>query len=152
MKTAEDIIKEKTRGMICTDPNSSVTEVVRLMVQKKIGAVLIKENEKIVGIYTERDYVQDSVKEGFNPKKSVIKDHMNTDLVTIPFHSTIPKIQDVILGKCVRHVLVEKEGAYIGLLSTGDVTRADLNEKTERLASVSWDYYEDWQWKKNKKS
>ena len=57
---------------------------------------------------------------------------------------------DKFLGLRLRHLPVEKEGEFIGLLSVGDVLKASLHEKTEELEKlngmVSWDYYEEWRW------
>jgi len=150
MKTAEDILKEKKRTMICVGMEATVFDVIKTMVDRRIGAIIVRDGEKIVGIFTERDFIRQSVREGFDPKTTTMEDAMSKDLVAVPFDASIPKLQDIILGKCVRHLLVQKEGRYIGLLSAGDVTRADINEKTKTLASVSWDYYENWRWDKDK--
>ena len=57
---------------------------------------------------------------------------------------------DKFIGLRLRHLPVEKEGEFIGLLSVGDVLKASLHEKTEELEKlngmVSWDYYEEWRW------
>jgi hypothetical protein len=54
------------------------------------------------------------------------------------------------LGLYTRYVMIEKEGRFVGLLSIGDVLRANLLEKDQELKKlnqlVSWDYYEDWRW------
>jgi hypothetical protein len=54
----------------------------------------------------------------------------------------------------LRHLLIEKNGEFIGVLSSGDVMKANLNEKTKELeelnAMVSWEYYENWRWKAGK--
>ena len=60
-------------------------------------------------------------------------------------------LKDKFLGLKLRHLLIEKEGKYIGLLSIGDVIKASIQEKDQELknlnAMVSWEYYENWRWK-----
>ena len=150
MKTAEDILKEKNREMICVSPLVTVYEAVQIMVKHKIGAIVIKENDKIVGIFTERDLLNNVANKDFDPKKALIKDYMQTKLISVLSSDPIYKLQDKILGAFLRHLIVEKDEQYIGLISAGDVARADLLEKEQHLSAVSWDYYEDWHWGKKK--
>ena len=148
MKTAEVIVKEKNRPMICVGPGVTVWEAMEKMVENQIGAILIEENKEIVGIYTERDLLVDLVRQGFDPATAQIGAHMRTDLPVAAHDEPIYKLQDKFLGRYHRYLLIVRDEEYIGLLSTGDVTRASLNEASRDLKSVSWEYYENWRWKK----
>ena len=152
MKTAEEILKEKGNPpMISVKPESTVFSALQVMVEKKIGAILIQDDDNIIGIYTERDLLNNMMQEGFDPKVTMIREVMQTQLCTASFDMPIYKLQDQMLGTRCRHLLIAKEAQFIGLLSAGDVTKASLNEKTAELSSVSWDYYEDWCWKGKKR-
>jgi len=92
------------------------------------------------------------VTDGFYSKTSKIKDVMNTDLVSSPHTDSIYQLMDKCLGKRLRHLLIEKDGKYIGILSGGDINRAHLMKKTAELEELNkmanWDYYEDWKFSK----
>ncbi len=148
MKTALDILTEKNREMITVTPETTVYEAAKIMVANHIGSVIVKEGDTLHGIYTERDFLKNSLEEGFDPKTEKVSDYMTCNLIFALWDDPVYKLQDMMLGKRVRHLLVEKDGQYIGLLSIGDVTKAGLNETQEHLKSVSWNYYEDWKWKK----
>ena len=150
MRTAVDVLLEKNRPIISVKPDTTIFKALKIMVKNKIGAILVKKNNNIIGIYTERDFLQDSIKKDFNPQTALIKDHMTTELLCADYNEPVYKLMDKVLGKYIRHLLVMKEGKYIGLLSAGDITRACLNEKTKEIESISWDYYENWRWKKRK--
>ena len=150
MKTAEHIVKEKNRAIIYVAPDAPVFDTLKVMVENNIGSVLIKEGENYIGIYTEREFVNNAAGENFNPGNTKISDVMVTDLVYADASDTLHQLQDKLLGKCLRHLLIQKEGNVIGLVSAGDITRADLNEHEKTLKSVSWNYYEDWRWGKQK--
>ncbi|MFQ5602468.1 MAG: cyclic nucleotide-binding/CBS domain-containing protein [bacterium] len=154
MKTAEDIINEKSSDMIWVSPDTTIEEALKIMVENRFGSMVIKDGEKIVGIWTERDLMEDILTKGFDPKKAKIGDYMTKDLITAPHTDTVYHLLDKFLGLRQRHLFIEKEGKYIGLLSTGDVIRAGLLEKDRELselnAMVSWNFYEDWKWKKKK--
>jgi signal-transduction protein with cAMP-binding, CBS, and nucleotidyltransferase domain len=148
MKTAEEILKEKARDIISVTPDTSIEEALQLMVYHKIGAILIKDGEAITGIWTERDLMEDVLQKGFDIRQSHIGDYMTTGLLSAPHTDTCYELMDKFLGMRLRHLLIEKNGHYIGMLSAGDVMKETLLEKTREYETlnfeVSWDYYENW--------
>ena len=155
MKTAEDILKEKNREMVSISPNQTIRETIRLMTANKIGAILVKKEDKIVGIWTERDLLYNSNQPGFDPDTHLIGDYMTTSLHTTRNDTSILKIKEMFLGLFIRHIIVEKDGDYVGLLSIGDVLRASLIEHDRHIKELnkiaSWEYYENWGWYRNKR-
>ncbi|MEN8191615.1 MAG: CBS domain-containing protein [Bacteroidota bacterium] len=155
MYTAEDIINAKGMDIIYTEPESTVADALKIMLENKIGAIVIKDGENIVGIWTERDLMRNVVTEGFFSKTSKIRDVMSTDLKMAECNETIFELKDKFLGKRIRHLFIQKDGKVIGLLSTGDIIKTSLNEKTKELedlhAIVKFDYYEDWKFSHKKK-
>lgn len=150
MKNAEDILREKGRELICVDDNSTIEEALGVMLENKIGSILVKVNGRIEGIWTERDLMKNTMMDGFDKKTARIKDHMVTGLHSAPADCSVLMLMDKFLGLRLRHLLVEKDGEYIGMLSTGDAIKATLNEKNKELkelnAILSWEYYENWRW------
>jgi len=152
VKFAEEILAEKDRPMIAVQQDATLMYALKTMVKNNIGAIVIKDGDRVVGIFTERDLLKLSVQKTVDPDKALMRDLMTTSLFSAPHDDPIYLLLDKILGKRVRHIFIEKEGQYIGLLSAGDVTKACLNERTREMESVSWDYYENWRWKPKKKS
>lgn len=150
MKNAEDILKEKGRDLICVNDDSTIDKALEVMLEHKIGSILVKVNGRIEGIWTERDLMRNSMMDGFDVKTAKIKDYMVTGLHSAPADSSVLMLMDKFLGLRLRHLLIEKNGEYIGMLSTGDVIKATLNEKNRELkelnAILSWEYYENWRW------
>lgn len=137
MKTAEDIMKEKTiNEIISVGKDAVVQEGIEKMVENKIGAILIKENEKITGIWTERDLLRNMVKEGFDPKTALIRDYMVTELRSAPYNDNLYMLMDKFLSLKLRHLLIEKNNEYIGFLSIGDVIMTNLREKCSELEDL----------------
>ncbi len=152
MKNCEEILIEKGTNMIFVKDDVNIDEAVRIMLKNNIGAILVKRNEEVIGIWTERDLMRNITMDNFDPKKAIIKNYMTKNLISALSTDSVYNLMDKFLGKRLRHLLIEKEGKYIGLLSIGDVIKATLRAKTEELnelkAMVSWDYYEDWGWQK----
>lgn len=149
------MLQNKKREMVCVSPAQSVKEVVGVMMANKIGAILIKEEGRIVGIWTERDLLRGVSEPGFDPVTTRVGDVMTVNLHSASHDTPISKLQDMFLGLFIRHILIEKDNTYIGLLSIGDVTRASLLEKDQQIHELhqiaGWEYYENWGWRGNKK-
>lgn len=148
MKTAADVLAAMHQEMVRISPEATVYDAIRTMSEHNIGSVVVTEDGAILGLYTERDFMQHSLQPGFDPRSTVIREVMTCDVAVADVSDTLVHLQDILLGRRVRHILIKKDGVTVGLLSSGDVMRASLNEATETLKSVSWDYYENWKWHK----
>jgi signal-transduction protein with cAMP-binding, CBS, and nucleotidyltransferase domain len=156
MKTAEDILKDKQREIVSILWDQTVFQACRKMVDNKIGAILVEKENEFVGIWSERDLLRNITSAGFDPKKVKVGDYMTSPLQTASHSTRIYKLEEMFLGLFLRHILIEKDGQYIGMLSIGDVLRAGLLEKDRQFKDindfVSWDYYENWKAGRRKKS
>ncbi len=156
MKTAGDILNDKKRDMVTVRPEQTIREALERMQVNRIGAILVKRGEKIVGIWTERDLARDILKRGFDIDTAIVENHMSSRLYTAPDDTPILKLQEMFLGLFIRHILITHRRKTVGLLSIGDVMRASLLEKDTQIrdltAMASWDYYENWGWERKLKS
>ena len=156
MKTAGDILTDKKRDMVTVRPEQTIREALERMQVNRIGAILVKRADKIVGIWTERDLARDILKSGFDIDTAMVGDHMTTRLYTAPEDTPLLKLQEMFLGLFIRHILITQGRKTIGLLSMGDVLRASLLEKDAQIkdlnAIASWEYYENWGWDRKLKS
>ena len=152
MRTAEQIVRDKDRRLIAVSPDATIAEALRLMIDNQIGAMLIKESDQIVGIWTERDLLRNTMTAGFYPETARIGDYMSRGLPSAPHDDSCFQLLDKFLGLRRRHLLIKKDDQYLGLLSIGDVIKSCLQAKDEELrklnAFVSWEYYENWRWRK----
>ncbi|MFC1584317.1 cyclic nucleotide-binding/CBS domain-containing protein [Fibrobacterota bacterium] len=150
MITAEELLRDKGRELIGVSPDASIRDALKVMVEKKIGSILIKENGKVAGIWTERDFMQNILSEGFDLDRSRVGDYMTTKLQYARISDPLHILMDKFLGLGIRHLLIEKNGECVGVLSTRDVVRSNLHEKFQELkkenAETSWEYYENWKW------
>ncbi len=155
MKTAGDIVQDKQCEIVSISHDQTIQHACRDMLDKKIGAIVIKKNDDYVGIWSERDLLRNIANPEFDPHTARIEDYMNAPLHKVAHDTPLHKLTEMFLGLFVRHLLVEKDGETVGLISIGDVLRANLLEKEKQFkelnAFVSWDYYENWKWGRKKK-
>ncbi|MFK7847679.1 MAG: cyclic nucleotide-binding/CBS domain-containing protein, partial [Rhodothermales bacterium] len=143
----------KKRRLICTNSNKTIAEALAIMNAHKVGAILLTDEsgENIVGIWTERDLMRNVMTEGFDINKAIISDYMTKDLHSASFDTDIHALKEMILSLFIRHILIEKDGRYVGMLSVGDIIRASLSAQDAHIEALkshtSWHYYESWGWK-----
>jgi CBS domain-containing protein len=156
MKTAEDILKTKSAPLkITIAPDQTIAQAVDKMNRARVGAILVEEApDRIIGIWTERDLLKSLTTPGFDPHKGLIADYMQTKLFNANHDTPLIELEEMFLGLFIRHIVILKEGRFVGLLSIGDVLRASLLEKDHMLKKLnkiaSWQYYENWGWDREK--
>jgi len=147
-RTAKDILKEKGGHMVTISSDATVYQALTVMTQNRVGAIVVVDEEKIVGIWTERDLMFRVLEEGFDPKVARLKENMSENIISANVNEQAYQLYDKFLGRRIRHLLIEEDGEYIGLISVGDVMKANLQQKTEEFEElnhmVSLEYYENW--------
>lgn len=151
MKTAEDIVSKKGTEIFSVDHQTPLRRALELMTAKNVGSVVVMKDGQPMGIWTSRDLMRNLLADGFDPETRPIEEYVARRIYTAPHTDTAYDLMDKFLGLRVNHLLIEKAGRFIGMLSTGDVMKATIMEKTEELEKlntmVSWQYYEEWKWK-----
>ncbi|MBW2677193.1 MAG: CBS domain-containing protein [Deltaproteobacteria bacterium] len=151
METAKDMLRGKIKDLVTVPAGTTLFKTLEMMNQHRVGAILVTRDKQVVGIWTERDLMRNTIVEDFDPKTALIDDYMTSDLVSAPHTDTVFNLMDKFLGRRIRHLLIEEEGQYIGLISGGDVMKCVIHAKDAELrqlnSMVSWDYYENWKWK-----
>jgi CBS domain-containing protein len=154
LKTAEDIVKDKNNDIVSVTKTQTVAEAIDLMNNKKIGAILVEDDDDIVGIWTERDYLRSSSNPAFDPKSARIGDHMSSPVHFAKHDATLTELEETFLGLYLRHIPVKKDNRVLGMVSIGDVLRANLLAKDRQIKDLnsmaSWQYYENWGWDRKK--
>ncbi len=155
MKTAEDILNEKRRDAVWIAGDRTVMDAVKMMADNSIGAILIKEGDRFVGIFSERDLLRNTADPNFDSAIAKVSDYMSKPLHCAPHDMPLIRLKEKFLGLFIRHLVIEKEGRQIGMLSIGDVMRASLLEQDMQIkelnAVASWEYYDDWGWDRKKR-
>lgn len=147
-KTARDILKDKGRNMLTVGIGATINEAVKIMTQHRAGSIVVVDEGTIVGIWTERDLMYRVLAEDFDPKTELVSASMTRNLISASADDQIIQLDDKFVGRRIRHLFIEENGEYIGMLSVGDVMRAHLQQRAEEYKNlnelVSLEYYENW--------
>lgn len=114
-------------------PDNTVIEALELMAQTNIGAVMIMADDKLVGLFSERDYARKGIIQGRKAKSTPIAEVMIHDVDTVSPDMDIEDCMHLFTDKYVRHLPVVEQGKVIGLLSIGDIVSAIIKEQTDHI-------------------
>ncbi|HKK12496.1 MAG TPA: CBS domain-containing protein, partial [Flavobacteriaceae bacterium] len=95
MYTARDILREKGAQVFTTSPDATVYDALKLMDEKNIGALVVFENEKMVGIISERDYARKMILKGKHSQETPVRDVMTTSLITVEPHRDLKECMEL---------------------------------------------------------
>lgn len=130
MKSVAHILKSKADQTVYTIASTaSVFEAVKLMAAKNIGALVVTEDEKIVGIITERDYARKIVLMARSSKDTAVRDIMTSPVMYVNPMQRTEECMALMTESRVRHLLVIDGGKLIGLVSIGDLVKDIISEQ-----------------------
>ncbi len=122
-------MQEKGGQIWSVGPPATVYEALELMAEKNAGAVLVLENGKLIGIFTERDYARKVVLKGKTSKTTTVGELMTTDVLYVNPDDTIEECMALMTEKRTRHLPVMDNGKLVGLVSIGDVVKAIISDR-----------------------
>src|SRR5215468_2077201 len=129
MRSVRDILRKKSPEVCSVRPDTSVYDALKLMAEKNIGAVLVMETNRPVGILSERDYARQVILKGKASKDTPVREIMTSRVVFVRPEQNVEECMAVMTDKRIRHLPVLEEGRLIGILSIGDVVKAVISEK-----------------------
>ena len=129
MGKVRNILEEKGRKVVSISPEVTVFGALEVMQEKNIGGLLVMDGEKLVGIFTERDYSRKVILKGKSSKNSLIKDLMTPNPITVTPDATIEDCMHLMTNKYIRHLPVVEDERVVGVISIGDVVRFIIDEQ-----------------------
>ena len=123
MKTVQQILNVKPTQVFSVTASSSVLEALHLMMEKNISALLIIEEDQLLGIFTERDYARKIVLHGKSSAETSIREVMTADPITVKPSDSIELCVQIMTDKHIRHLPVSEGETTLGMVSIGDVVK-----------------------------
>lgn len=131
MGHVKKILHAKGNMVYSVGPETTVFNAIELMCEKNIGGLLIMDNEKLLGIFTERDYARKLILKGKSSKEAKIVELMTPDVVTVTLHTHINECMAIMSARRIRHLPVVEEGKVVGMISIGDVVKHIIEEQND---------------------
>ncbi len=129
MITVKEILKDKDGGMLTISPQDTVYRALEIMAEKDLGALVVVEGGKVVGLFSERDYARNIVLKGKSSKDTLVKDLMNANPCFVRPEHTLNDCMALITEKRTRHLPVLEGEKLVGIVSIGDVVKQYIVDK-----------------------
>ncbi|TAN37695.1 MAG: CBS domain-containing protein [Verrucomicrobia bacterium] len=129
MKTIRQLLASKGSQVWTIAPGASVFDALQLMADKGIGALLVTEGERVVGVISERDYARKVALRGKLSKTLLVKDIMTSPVTSVSPDQNTEECMALMTDKHIRHLPVLESGKLIGVVSIGDLVKNIISEQ-----------------------
>jgi CBS domain-containing protein len=129
MKFITEILKAKGRDVWTVSPDSTVYDALQVMADKNVGALMVVENDDVVGVFSERDYARKIILKGKASKDTLVREIMSPEVVWVRPDQTVELCMNLMTNNRIRHLAVLDEGRLVGVISIGDVVKAVISEQ-----------------------
>jgi CBS domain-containing protein len=130
------LLESADRKVHSVDPEISVTECVKRMNELQIGAMLVMENDKLVGIFTERDALTRVLGAGLEPSYTKVSAVMTSNPVCVTPSTPLDEARTIITNQRIRHLPVVKDGKVLGMVSSGDLTHWLVRDQSSEIRDL----------------
>ena len=127
MTTIRQILACKP-DIYAVDPDATVLDALRLLDEKNVGALLVMKGERLVGIFSERDYARRMVLHGRSSKETAVREVMTREVFTIPPDAQAGECMAHMTDRHIRHLPVLEGGKVVGVISIGDIVRVVMED------------------------
>ncbi len=129
MKTVKEILRRKNGNVFSIAPDATVLSAIETIAEKNIGALLVMEGDKLVGIFTERDYARKVILVGKSSVKTLVKEIMTHQILVVQPETTIEECMALMINNAVRYLPVIEGSQVVGVISMGNVVDTIISEQ-----------------------
>ena len=129
VKTVKDILRGRGSEIWSVSPTTTAYDALEVMAAKNIGAVLVFENEKLVGVFSERDYARKVILKGKSSKDTNVGELMTQDVFYVKPENTLDECMALMTSKHIRHLPVFDNNQIKGIITIGDVVKEVISEQ-----------------------
>lgn len=133
MRTVRQLLEAKAPEVFAIGLDAPVLDAIRLMAEKRIGALLVMQAGKLVGIVSERDYARKIVLQGRSSRDTPVHDIMTAEVVTVGLPDTVDHCMQLMTDRRIRHLPVVDNEHVLGVVSIGDLVKAVIEDQQHEL-------------------
>jgi len=129
MTTVRDILNGKGTQVWSIGPEQTVFDALTLMADKEIGALVVLDNRKVIGMISERDYARKVILKGRSSRETPVREIMTSRVCYVSQQRTVDECMALMTDKTVRHLPVMEDDQLVGIVSIGDVVKSIISER-----------------------
>lgn len=131
--TIDSILHHKGSQVWSISPDKTVFEAIEMLAQKNIGALPVMENDKVIGIFSERDYTRKVALAGKSSKGTRVREIISTDVISVTPDSSVEECMRLMTEHHIRHLPVCQDGKLVGFISIGDLVNWTISTQSAAL-------------------
>lgn len=136
MKTVKQLLSTKSSEIFSVSAEVSVLDGLQVMMEKNISALLIMEERKLLGIFTERDYARKIILQGKTSVDTPMNEVMTATPITVSPGDSLDHCMQTMTDKHIRHLPVIQDGELIGMVSIGDVVKFIIEDQKQTISQL----------------
>jgi CBS domain-containing protein len=136
MKSVKQLLGAKGGQIYSVRPDSKVIEALRLMADKNVGALVVLEGTRLIGIFSERDYARKVILQGKSSGEISVREIMTSDVVTIEPERTVEECMALVTSRRIRHLPVVENEQLLGVISIGDLVKEVIAEQEQTIRQL----------------
>ena len=134
MRTVRQILQTKGNDLWSVDPDTLVFDALRIMAEKNVGALLVLRSQRLIGIFSERDYARRIILKGKHSKETLVSEVMTESPICVSPGQTLEECMSLMTANHIRHLPVVDHDTLFGVISIGDVVKEII---LEQLGTIS---------------
>ena len=134
--TIDAILNQKSGEIFSITPNATVFEAIEMMDNKNVGALLVMDGKKLVGMFSERDYTRKIVLRGKRSRETKVAEIMSTNLTVTHSREPVEKCLRLMTDKRIRHLPVLDGDKVVGVISIGDLVKWVISCQSAAIAHL----------------
>ena len=136
MRNVQQLLENKPYRLLSISPTASVLDALRQMAEKDVGALVVLDGEKLVGIFSERDYARKIILFGKSSHDTAVSEIMTASVVCVRPAQSADECMALMTGKRVRHLPVLSEDKVVGVISIGDVVKEMIDDQRRTIEQL----------------
>jgi CBS domain-containing protein len=134
--TVGQVIRKKGNGFHAIGPDATAYDALEIMAEKNVGALLVLENGKLVGIFSERDYARKVILKGKSSKETTVRELMSSPAITVEPQHFLWDCMVLMSKSYIRHLPVMDKDVLLGIVSIGDVVNAIISSQESTIEEL----------------
>lgn len=134
--TVGQVLSTKGHDLWSIAPGATAYHALEIMADKNVGALLVIENEKLVGMFSERDYARKVILKGKSSKSTTVREVMTSHPICIGAEKSIHECMVIMTNNHIRHVPVMDRGLLKGVVTIGDVVHAIIADQETTIEEL----------------
>ena len=130
MKTLKQLLEGKSKKLASVAPDQTVLQALEIMAENDVGALLVLDGERLVGVFSERDYARKVILQGKSSKHTLVNEVMSGKVVYVTLSRTIEECMAIMTEEHFRHLpVLDEEKNVVGIVSIGDMIKETISQQ-----------------------